>query len=203
MCTLKRAIREVYERIFDVPFIFHAGRKILTQNFIAEKRMLIRGLELSKSERVLEVGCGTGALSVLFPVEQYIGLDICPDYARSAKKWNKLKQFIIMDARYLGFKEKAFDKVFIVGVLHHLPDNKVRKILKECAFIKAQKVLVLEPIKPPKFDIICGLFTALDRGKYIRCMSDWINLLSKDLRINRKHVFATKEHFYFCSFELK
>jgi ubiquinone/menaquinone biosynthesis C-methylase UbiE len=110
-------------------------------------QLLDRVVELSNVEngqRVLDVGCGTGLLSLKFlkKVDCYItGLDSSPEmlsiFGDKIKKLGLSDRIVLKleDAAALDFKPDSFDVVASTVALHHLKDKyptikKIHEILK-------------------------------------------------------------------------
>ena len=71
------------------------------------------------SDKVLDVGCGTGFVSQLYPNFDITGVDISKDMlARNPYKW------IEAPAEALPFPDRTFDIVVCRSLLHHLQDPK-------------------------------------------------------------------------------
>ncbi|HET6581157.1 MAG TPA: methyltransferase domain-containing protein [Methanoregula sp.] len=92
---------------------------------------LIAKLELSGSERVLDIGCGDGKVTAEIarnlPGGNVTGVDSSPEMIRFAcshfprNEYRNLS-FILADARALPFSEE-FDVVFSNAALHWIPDH--------------------------------------------------------------------------------
>lgn len=93
-------------------------------------------------DRVLDLGCGNGRLTVLFKDKniEYIGVDISEKLIEIAKdkfsiynfQFTISPKFMVADGLNLPFPDNYFDKVFSIAVLHHLPSKKLRaKFVKE------------------------------------------------------------------------
>lgn len=73
-------------------------------------------------ERILDIGCGDGALTRLIvdAGASVLGIDGAPDMIRAATESGLEAQ--VMDAQYLPFDEE-FDAVFTNAALHWMPDQ--------------------------------------------------------------------------------
>lgn len=89
---------------------------------------LLKGWTPSPGMTVLDVGCGTGSLSVILTgLGHFVtGIDVSPNMLVQAQsKANAAKQKItwcVMDAAIPGFKNQSFDIVICRHVLWALPD---------------------------------------------------------------------------------
>lgn len=90
--------------------------------------VLIRWGRLSPGMRVLDIGCGTGRLTI--PLRRLSGaavwgLDISKEMLEQAKskKGAEALHWVWGDAQALPFPEESFDFAFMCLVLHHLQDR--------------------------------------------------------------------------------
>ncbi len=107
----------------------------LTMRELTFKRRLVEEMEIEKSHRVLDLGCGTATLTILikkaYPEVEIIGLDIDPKILEIARL--KIKEAgvdIKLDqgsAFELPYPDNSFDRAVSSLVIHHLThENKVR-----------------------------------------------------------------------------
>jgi len=88
---------------------------------------LIAELDLKGSERILELGCGDGALTVqlaeMVPAGEVVGIDCSQGMIEVAlgRRRDNLR-FVLMDINELGFDEQ-FDVVFSNATLHWVRDH--------------------------------------------------------------------------------
>jgi ubiquinone/menaquinone biosynthesis C-methylase UbiE len=138
----KSRVIDSWANIYDIVnyfvfMIFGGGNNL--SNEIAEMA------QLKEAKSVLDVGCGTGHLSLeivkrLSSGGRVIGVDAGEKMVTLAK--NKLQerqmpiQFLRVSAESVPFKDEVFDCVFNVFLLHHLPME-----LKIAAFKEMYRVL--------------------------------------------------------------
>jgi len=109
---------------------------------------------VGKNQRILEVGCGEGLLSLLLARSSNVvtGIDISDICVALANK-NKLRfaiknaDFLIMSATQIDFPSDSFDWVISVDVLEHLhPDDALDHLHEAARVLKKQgKYLLLTP----------------------------------------------------------
>lgn len=113
----------------------------------------IRALGDLQGKRILELGCGTGWLSVIFCKlgASVDGIDISNDLVEIAEKRANINQienqtaFQVMSAHRLTYPAETFDFVYGLSILHHvnilecIPE--VKRVLK-----KGGKAVFSEPI---------------------------------------------------------
>lgn len=94
------------------------------------REILLDGLDLRPGERVLEVGCGVGAvleqLATAEPGLELVGIDLAPEQVATARRRLDERgiraELAVADAIRLPFPDASFDRVVMVWVVEHLPD---------------------------------------------------------------------------------
>jgi ubiquinone/menaquinone biosynthesis C-methylase UbiE len=91
------------------------------------QRASLAALELTGADRVLDVGCGTGAASRAAAAagNSAVGIDLSPgmiDRAVALAEGIDDVRFQVADAERLPFEERAFTAVLCSNALHHYPD---------------------------------------------------------------------------------
>jgi len=104
------------------------------------RRKQIGFMDIGKGERVLEVGCGTGALSILSKISvgesgEVDGIDIAPRMVakaqKKARKANLKINFRIASVNELPYPDNHFDLIISSLMFHHLPVDVKKQGLKE------------------------------------------------------------------------
>jgi trans-aconitate 2-methyltransferase len=88
---------------------------------------LIGELRLRGNERILDLGCGDGALTArmadLTPRGHVVGIDASPGMLREARKNSRPNlEFLLLDIRRMAF-HRAFDVVYSNAALHWIKDH--------------------------------------------------------------------------------
>lgn len=91
---------------------------------------IIWGMMRGIKGEVLDVGCGTGIISELYPHLDIMGADI----SRGMLKYHK-GTYVVAPAEDLPFNSNSFDAVVCRSLLHHLPDceaglKEIKRVLK-------------------------------------------------------------------------
>ncbi len=81
-------------------------------------RLMISQVDVSG--RILDNGCGTGALFEHLPNADIIGLDLSSEMIRLAR--TRSKRVLISDSQRIPFADESFDTIFARSLLHHLND---------------------------------------------------------------------------------
>ena len=157
--------------VLDIPQLFDWEQRLI--GAVHAHRVLINDyVKPIAGERVLDIGCGTGASALHVPAEtEYVGIDINEAYiARAKKKFGACKTFKVDDVTTMPISEDSFDRAFSFGVLHHIDDNGVRSLLSKITkLVKPRGIYVtLDPCLVPGQNPIARVLAEHDRGKFVR-----------------------------------
>src|SRR5215208_7577371 len=102
-------------------------------------RQLVDQADIRPKHRVIEIGCGTGNLSILIkrlhPQAEVVGLDPDPKaLARAQRKTEREVLSMQLDrgfAEELPYPDASFDRVFSAFMFHHLKPDEKEKTLHE------------------------------------------------------------------------
>jgi ubiquinone/menaquinone biosynthesis C-methylase UbiE len=137
----------------------------------SNSRMVVEAAKIKLGEKVLDVGCGTGNLTLA--AKKYVGasgsvygIDASPEMVVEARK--KAKHSGLEAVFDLGLIEKlpypdaTFDVVISRLVIHHLPDDLKRRGLAEIfRVLKPGGRLFLADFNPPANPLLARLTLAL------------------------------------------
>ncbi|HZR06191.1 MAG TPA: class I SAM-dependent methyltransferase [Candidatus Udaeobacter sp.] len=165
-------IYEAFQRLVGVKY----ARDWLAKNY----------WKLNGSEKVVDIGCGSGAtLDNLPPGINYIGFDSSEAYiAAGRQRFDKRATFIVSTARQLLERPDPrlndADLILCNGVLHHLDDEEVI-----CVFKLAKQILTVtgrlvcfEPTHLAHQAFLSEWLMSKDRGRNVRLESEWKQLAS-------------------------
>ncbi len=104
------------------------------------RRELVDCAALAPGQRVLDIGCGTGSLTVLLardhPEAAVVGLDPDPKaLSRATRKAARAGVAVRFDEGFsdaLPYRDASFDRVFSSFMLHHLKPAEKERTLLEC-----------------------------------------------------------------------
>jgi SAM-dependent methyltransferase len=110
-----------------------------------QKEVRLIKQEVGGSKTVLEVGCGTGRLSValLQKNTRIIGLDISETMLQRTRKRSKELNLLLGDAGNLPFRNESIESVFSAYTINHIPNY--RKALSEMCRIASHYVIIIVP----------------------------------------------------------
>jgi len=122
-------------------------------------RMIVEMAQIKPGDRVLDVGCGTGSLTLTAknyagPTGSAYGIDASPEMIDVArKKAQRTGMEAVFEVRLIeqtGYPEATFDVVISRLVIHHLPDDLKRKAFAEILrVLKPGGHIFVADFKPP------------------------------------------------------
>lgn len=158
--------------------------KILTFNLFVIKRLI---KPYRNVEDILDLGCGVGAVAPLFNKNGYLGIDVNKISIAYARRKNPGYNFEVADIT--NFKlNKKYSLVLIIGVLHHLSDIEVLKVIERANFHlkKNGKVVIVEAIHPlHRWNLIGQFLRDNDSGQFIRSTEEYKYLVGKKFSVKK------------------
>jgi demethylmenaquinone methyltransferase/2-methoxy-6-polyprenyl-1,4-benzoquinol methylase/phosphoethanolamine N-methyltransferase len=140
----------------------------------ANSRMVVELAGIKAGERVLDVGCGTGRLTLTArafagPGGAVYGIDAAPEMIEVARRNSERSS---LDAVFevgliedLPFPDASFDAVINRLVIHHLPDDLKRKGFTEILrVLKPGGRLLIADFTPPRNPVLNHITSALVGG---------------------------------------
>lgn len=181
-----RFIRYVH-KLGDYPLAYSSLRKLMGSGRYMQDFLGQAIGEDYASTRILDVGCGPGQMAELLSgAERYVGVDVSWDYIRHARanaEKNNLKnaEFMQGDITSTDFSELGeFDCVIAMGVLHHLHDSGVERMLERAipALSDIGKVATADVARVPGAHWSANFMINSDRGSYVRDPQGYTDLLT-------------------------
>ena len=158
---------EYYDRYMEETGHVQAQRKIA--RFLAE----------NNDDSVLDVGTGTGIM--LEPFRDGIGIDVSRDMIEEAKRKNHRSEFIVADAHFLPFRDKAFDVA--VSCLVFLWFDKPEEALKEMLRVSQKAYIVEEEGVPAR--------KRIDIPKHLKPFFETIGKLEREVSIEELDAYRS------------
>jgi len=128
---------------------------------------------------VLDLGCGAGEVMPLLDAGEYIGVDVNPAHIAAAKHKYPEADFRTSDAiSFVETVDKTFDLITMIGLLHHLDDDKVRRVMRGAKRILKPngKVVAFDVGFEPRQNPIAYVLAKLDSGRNVRTLDGFLDL---------------------------
>lgn len=184
-------LRPFVERISRHPRLSDLARNTIEGGMITVRRELRRELDSASAESVVELGCGTGQLARVARGE-YVGVDLDARHLVYAgrRRGGDRRRFVLADARATGLGKKQFDAALMVGVIHHLTDTDVGRVLAEAQRLARKRLLIVDLV-PLRYNLLGRLLYHLDRGAHIRSLEHQLELVGRHLPVSHSRVFRS------------
>jgi ubiquinone/menaquinone biosynthesis C-methylase UbiE len=151
------------------PWLYDLSQTLLGAQ--RSNRRLKAVLEKKPAARiVIDVGGGTGISEVLFPASTlYVCLDLDLDRLKTFARAHPRRGAIAADAARLPFATASAEIVLCRGVLHHLDERRLRRLLTEVERVLDPEgtLVVLEPLLSRAW-LPGRVLWSLDAGAYPR-----------------------------------
>jgi SAM-dependent methyltransferase len=106
-------------------------------------------------KRILDIGCGSGALAATLSSEgaKVVGIDVEETAIESARRNAPLAEFRTGSASQLSFADQAFDATIFVNSLHHIDPPSMEQALSEAGRVLKHggHLIVIEPLPEGSF----------------------------------------------------
>ena len=144
----------------------YGGYKFIPNYWKPLAKKLIKDYRLSKTSKVLDIGCGKGyllyELKKMIPEITIVGIDISK-YALKNSHPNIKKYLTIKDARKsLSFNNNYFDLTISLGTFHNFKNYELEIAIKEVTRISKNSYIMVESFRNNKelFNLQCWALTA-------------------------------------------
>ena len=164
--------------LLKLPTIYSAIQSLLSK---ANANAILYGeiISANSDDKILDLGCGPASHRRYLKAGRYTGVDFNPKHIEQAKTNHPGDEFIVADIDdFLSRETRRFDKILLIGVLHHLDDAKAEAVIAKCRDRLAPdgKVFTLDPLFERRQNPIAFLLAKLDQGNYVRCAEGYQRL---------------------------
>ena len=178
----------VYSLLSNTHF-YSLVQRIMSASRFREK--IVKKYITKHNVKVLDVGCGPAQILDALPKINYYGFDINPIYINFAKKKYEnrakffCKKFTNKDTKCLP----KFDHILLLGVLHHLSDKEINKLIPNIKKVLKRKgnIITLDNIFTNNQNFIAKFLIQMDKGQNVRSKKGYLNILKNHFKkINSK-----------------
>ncbi len=146
----------------------------------SRRRLADRHIRARPGHRVLDIGCGPGDLIEVLPEVDYLGFDVNKRYVESARRRHGDRgRFLHADARDVDLgDERGFDVAVAVGILHHLDDASVGRLLRfaAAALVPGGRLVTFDGVLTPGQPRVARWLIERDRGQCVRTVDGYERL---------------------------
>ena len=168
----KQQITTGVRSVLSHPFFYDFFQNLMGANK-GRSRFAHAYIRARVSDKILDVGCGTADILLHLPIGiSYWGYDISAVYIDAARKrYSNRGQFV---CGYLDMDElerlPEFDIVLACGLIHHLNDEHVNKVLSltHSALKPGGRLVTIDPCTASDQNIIARFLVNHDRGQHVR-----------------------------------
>lgn len=171
-------------------------RRILEVNFRQHKHLIRRVIaHMGMPDKMIDVGCGAGVLSLEFTKEAYSGIDTDPGFIAYARQ-KYPRNFIVGEGAKLPFADEQVDFVLIVGVLHHLSTEQCHNVFEEINRVlkPGGSILIIEDTKTSS--PVARFIQSHDQGAFIRSRAEWDTLIGEAFKIKESGEYFCGVAYY-------
>lgn len=177
--------RFAFYKVLEIPTVYSLTQFLLLPGATRMLKKPYRAIFGESRGLVLDVGCGP-ALTTPVPKGKVVGIDINPRYIKEFTGGyidedpeifhapiEERKTFgFVGSADRLPFNGNQFDESRCMGIFHHLPDDFVRRTMKEMARCTKPggKIVIIDNVWPANAWLrpIAWAIRKLDRGEWVR-----------------------------------
>ena len=158
-------------------------------------KTVARFCRVKKTDRVFDLGCGTGRLLEFIQCESYLGADLDLSALKRARKKFSANHIRFLQGEDWDDPLCEFDPtiVLMLGLVHHISDEEFQATIERIrSVVKTPRIITLDttifPGKP-----VSNLLSRMDRGSYVRRQPAYEALFQKcGLRIAAKEAVFTR-----------
>ncbi|CAB4830035.1 unannotated protein [freshwater metagenome] len=156
------------------------------------KDHLVKIIDADPGCKILDIGCGPASILKHLNDVQYFGIDLSETYIETAQKTfgNKGMFYCASVDNFPTLSSTKFDRILLLGVLHHLTDAQISNMLPSIIKLLAPggKIISHDPVFIKRQNPIARLLLMMDRGKNVRYEDGYRNLLQPFVEISNAFV---------------
>ncbi len=188
------SLQTAKDRFLALPWVYDTIRPLVVGGI--DHEALARFCGVKKTDRVFDLGCGTGQLLSHLDCEEYLGVDLdafALERANTRFSANNIR-FLEGDAWDDAYRELQPTVVLMIGVVHHLPDDVFGAIIRRLRQGgSSPRRLVTFDVAYFNGTFINNFFSKMDRGKYVRRLEEYDELFGRNaLQVTSRETLYTR-----------
>jgi len=169
------------ETVMGISFVYRTAMGWLAKSS-ASDYLVSEFIRPEPKTTVLDVGCGVASILQYLGDVEYVGVDHNPNYiAKAQETFGDRGAFHVADVSEVSaIAQKQFDRVLLLGVLHHLTDAQCNELLGECMQLLAPNgaLITFDCALTGDQHWIARRLAKADRGRYARSPDHYERLIS-------------------------
>lgn len=168
--------------LLESPFVYRSVQRLLGAGR-AREVLLSEYVRCAARHHVLDVGCGTADVLAHLPAGvRYTGIDPNGRYlAQARRRYGGEARFLVGRAGEVsdGDLGGPFDRILMIGLLHHLTDEEAAAAVRQAARLLAPRgvCVTLDNVRLERDSLVARWLIAADRGARVRSEEDYLALL--------------------------
>lgn len=184
---MARSNRQIMD-ILAVPFVWRFFRKIIDVfgGIYRKRTVILRGFGLTPQTSVVDIACGTGQYSQITKAN-YLGIDMDANYIADAQMrfGNANRKFVCTDANRASIADSSYEAAILIDATHHLMDEENRVLFRTLNRVASKMIIICDPIRQRRGNLVGRFLTSLDRGKYIRPGEVLLALIQESMKVEK------------------
>lgn len=157
--------------LLSLPWVYDAVQFVL-RGTAYQRRLADTHIRARPGDRVLDLGCGTGAMLACLPQVEYVGIDMSPSYIDACRRRHggrgrfNCMQFTADNMGSFG----EFDVILAAGVIHHLDDATAARLFGTAreALRPGGRLVTLDGVFTAEQSGFKRALLKADRGRHVR-----------------------------------
>lgn len=176
------------KRLLESPVIYEFSQ-FLWYRKGKQSEYVMKYAQARAGERVLDIGCGVGAVAAYFPDVVYHGFDSNEDYVEYAqRKFGDRATFTYGEiGKDVQVETGSYDLVMANGLLHHLNDREVSHLLQlsHDALKPGGRLVTRDGCFEEQQNSVARILLEHDRGKFVRTAQAYQQLIEQTFQTSR------------------
>lgn len=163
--------------LLAVPFLYRVFQDgVGARRFRSE--LVARYIKPQRSDRIVDIGCGTADIRFNLGDVDYFGFDPSVDYIETARAKHPGSTFHVGSVDHPPDLSSDFDIALAIGVLHHVEDREAVRLfeLARSLLRPGGKLVTADPVRIVGTNRLSNLIVGRDRGDHVRTGAEYLSL---------------------------